>query len=230
MISIYISIYLISSILITAFSFCSSNRYIYQLHTSSSVSYWQSLSYYYSTVGFYMNHLILYLSVWFALVSQMLLIIIQRFVLGSEISDFITTRIFTIQVGFALVTPGILELILEDGFIVGLWQYVSHFFILALYFTFHILNISSYWQWGLVKSAFYLGSGRGTGLEHYFIKDMYDNFYKTHWRAGFVIVWLGLIAFACGGSILVFLFMFLVSTPANNNNNNNYKDDYITSQ
>ena len=55
------------------------------------------------------------------------------------------------------MTPGVFQLILERGFIGGLWAYFSHFFILAVYSTFHILNFASYWQWGLVNSAFYLG-------------------------------------------------------------------------
>jgi len=186
------------------------SRYINQLQSSINVSFFQGLSYYYSTVGFYVNHLILYLSIWFALVGQLILIIIQKAVLHEEISNFITTRIFLFQIGFALMAPGILQLWLEMGFFAGTWNFLSHVLILAVYSTFHILNISSYWQWGLQHSAFYLASGRGTGLEHYFMRDMYDNFYKTHWRAGFIIFWLGIIALAVGGSIWVFLIMYLL--------------------
>src|SRR5690242_11560927 len=49
-------------------------RYIKQLQSSSNLSFAQRLSFYYSTVGFYLNHLMLYISVWFALVAQLLLI------------------------------------------------------------------------------------------------------------------------------------------------------------
>jgi len=157
-----------------------------------------------------MNHLMLYLSVWFALTSQLILIILQKLVLGDEIANFMTTRVFTFQVGLALVAPGILQLFLEFGVIKGMWKYLSHFGILAIYSTFHILNISSYWQYGLKNSAFYLASGRGTGLEHYFLKDMYDNFYKTHWRAGYIIFWMGILALILGGSWLVFVVMYLL--------------------
>jgi len=186
------------------------SRYINTMQSSMNVSFFQGLSYYYSTVGFYVNHLILYLSIWFALVGQLILIILQKLVLGGQISNFITTRIFLFQIGFALMAPGILQLWLEKGFFRGTWDYISHVLILAVYSTFHILNISAYWQWGLQHSAFYLASGRGTGLEHYFMRDMYDNFYKTHWRAGFIIFWLGILSLIIGGSIWVFLVMYLL--------------------
>lgn len=185
-------------------------RYMNQLQSSSNVSLFQALGYYYSTIGFYVNHLILYLSVWFALVSQLILILVQKVLLGDEISNFITTRIFAFQVGFALMAPGLMQLWLEKGFFAGTWAYISHFCILAVYSTFHILNISSYWQYGLTKSAFYLASGRGTGLEHYSMKEMYDSFYKTHWRAGYIIFWMGLLALILGGSVFVFLVMYLL--------------------
>lgn len=118
-------------------------------------------------------------------------------------------RVFFAQIGYALVAPGILQLILEYGIIRGLWSYISHFFIMAVYSTFHILNVASFWQYGLKKSAYYLGSGRGTGLEHYFMKDMYENFYKTHWRAGFAIFWMGIIVFALSVDWYVWILMFL---------------------
>eukprot|EP01117_Protostelium_nocturnum_P012633 TRINITY_DN464_c0_g2_i1.p1 TRINITY_DN464_c0_g2~~TRINITY_DN464_c0_g2_i1.p1 ORF type:complete len:1660 (+),score=594.70 TRINITY_DN464_c0_g2_i1:519-5498(+) len=188
----------------------SCSRYIDQMQTCWSVSVLQGLCYYYSTVGFYFNHLILYLSVWVALSSQLLLIILQRFVYGSAIAYFITERIFVFQVGFALVLPGVLQLVLEYGVIQAAWMYISHFFILCVYSTFHILNISSFWQYGLTHSAFYLASGRGTGLEHYFMKDLYTTFYKTHWRPGFIIFWMGIIALAFSRNFAVFLVMYLL--------------------
>ncbi|PRP84007.1 callose synthase 7-like [Planoprotostelium fungivorum] len=188
----------------------SCSRYIGQMHTSWSVSVLQGLCYYYSTVGFYLNHLILYLSVWVAITSQLILIILQRYVFGEDIQYFITERVYTFQVGFALVFPGILQLILEFGLIEAAWAYLSHFFILSVYSTFHILNTSSYWQWGLTKSAFYLGSGRGTGLEHYFMKDLYATFYTTHWGPAFIIFWMGILALSFSGSFLVFLVMYLL--------------------
>ena len=27
----------------------------------------------------------------------------------------------------------------------------------------------------------------GSGLEHYYMRDMFDTFYKSHWRAGFMV-------------------------------------------
>lgn len=105
-------------------------------------------------------------------------------------------RVFFAQVGYALVVPGVVQLFLEIGFLRGIWAYISHFFILSVYSTFHILNVAAFWQFGLTSSAFYLGSGRGTGLEHYYMKDLYSTFYKSHWRAGFFIFWMGVIVFA----------------------------------
>jgi hypothetical protein len=151
----------------------------------------------------------LYLSVWFALTSQLVLVILQAAVLGEAIAIFISQRVFFAQIGYALVAPGILQLILEFGIIRGLWSFLSHFFILAVYSTFHILNVAAFWQYGLRKSAYYLGSGRGTGLEHYFMKDMYESFYKTHWRAGFAIFWMGIIVFALSVDWYVWILMYL---------------------
>jgi len=188
----------------------SCSRYINQLHTSWSVSVLQGLCYYYSTVGFYLNHLILYLSVWVAITSQLILIILQRYVFGEDIQYFIAERVYTFQVGWALVFPGILQLVLEFGIIEAAWAYLSHFFILSVYSTFHILNTSSYWQWGLTNSAFYLGSGRGTGLEHYFMKDLYQTFYPTHWGPAFIIFWMGIFALGFSGNFAIFLVMYLL--------------------
>lgn len=46
-------------------------------------------------------------------------------------------------------------------------------------------------------------TGRGTGLEHYFMRDMYDNFYVTHWRSAFIIFWMGVIALGISQDIWV---------------------------
>ena len=180
------------------------------MQTSKNVSFLQRLCYYYSTVGFYLNHLILYMSVWFALVTQVLLVIFQKYIFEGEVSDFMVNRVFVLQVGMALVIPGVIQLILENGLFLGLWAYIRHFLIVSVYSTFHILNTSSYWQWGLVKTAFYLASGRGSGLEHYFMKDMYNTFYSTHWRAGFIILWLGVLWLCLSGNWLVFFVMYVL--------------------
>jgi hypothetical protein len=152
----------------------------------------------------------LYISVWFALISQLLLVIIQKYIFQGSVTDFMVNRVFVAQIGFTLVAPGVFQLMLEKGVFLGLWTYISHFFILAVYSTFHILNISSYWQWGLEKTAFYLPSGRGSGLEHYFMKDMYNTFYSTHWRPGFIIMWLGFFQLVLSGNFLVFLVMYVL--------------------
>jgi len=185
------------------------SRYANQIQSSGNMSLFQKWSLFYSTVGYYVNHQMLYLSVWFALTSQFVLVILQAAVLGEEVATFISQRVFFAQIGYALVAPGILQLILELGLLHGLWAYFSHFFIMAVYSTFHILNVAAFWQYGLTSSAYYLGSGRGTGLEHYFMKDMYESFYKTHWRAGFAIFWMGIIVFALSQDWYVWLLMFL---------------------
>jgi hypothetical protein len=179
------------------------------LQTTWNANLAQKWSFYYTTVGFYVNHQMLYLSVWFALISQLILVILQATVLGQDVNQFISRRVFFAQVGYALVAPGILQLVLEKGVIRGVWDYVVHFFILAVYSTFHILNVAAYWQFGLTSSAFYLASGRGTGLEHYFMRDMYDNFYKTHWKAGFAIWWMGILVFALSVDWFVWILMYL---------------------
>jgi callose synthase len=135
------------------------SRYSQQSQSSMSVGYFQGLSLYYSTVGFYMNHMMLYLSIWFTLMSYLVLVIVQSYVYNQNVTDFLTTRVFGFQIALTLAAPGVFQLILEYGIIRGLWQYITRFFILAIYSTFHILNISSYWQWGMTRSAFYLPSG-----------------------------------------------------------------------
>jgi hypothetical protein len=58
---------------------------------------------------------------------------------------------------------------------------------------------------GLTKNAFYLASGRGSGLEHRFMDDLFSHFYHTHWRAAFVIFWMGVATFALSRDFIVFL-------------------------
>jgi len=186
------------------------SRYIDQLTTCWSVSWFQVLTYYYSTVGHYMNHAILWASVWFALTAQLLLIILQKFVFQDRIAYFVTERIFTFQVGYFFMVPGMLQLTLEFGLVWGLWVFISNFIMNYVYSTFHILNVASYWQYGLTNSAFYLGSGRGTGLEHYFMMDLYDTFYHTHWGPAFVIFWMGILVLILSGNVIVWGVMYLL--------------------
>jgi hypothetical protein len=185
-------------------------RYTQQLQTSSNVSYFQALSLYYSGVGFYFNHFMLYVSIWFTLVSQAALVVVQGYIYDSTISSYLASRVYSFQAALALVAPGVFQLILEFGLLVGLWQYISRIFILAIYSTFHILNTAAYWQWGLTKTAFYLPSGRGGGLEHYFMKDMYNTFHTTHWKPGFAILWLGIIVLILSGNFVVFFVLYFL--------------------
>lgn len=70
---------------------------MYLIQTCSHVSFFQKLSLYYSTVGFYLNHALMYVSVWFALVCQIILIIIQR-LFATGISYYIANRVYTFEV------------------------------------------------------------------------------------------------------------------------------------
>ncbi len=105
------------------------------------MSFFQAISLYYSTVGFYFNHFVLYVSIWCTLLSQLVLVIVQGLIYKTAISSYIASRVFSFQAGLALVAPGVLQLILEYGIIQGLWQYISRIFILAIYSTFRILPV-----------------------------------------------------------------------------------------
>lgn len=48
--------------------------------------------------------------------------IFQKIVYGDEIATFITNRVFTLQIGLALIAPGVFQLILEHGVIMALWE------------------------------------------------------------------------------------------------------------
>jgi len=128
----------------------------------------------------------------------------------NQIDEGITTIFFFAQVGFLLTLPGVFQLISEFGFISGLWDFISHFLILSVYSTFHILNISSYWQRGITNYSFYLPSGRGTGLSHYFFDNMYETFYETHWKWGFIIFWMGIIVVAVSRNPAIWIVMYVL--------------------
>ena len=92
-------------------------RYAWQCQSSSNIGYFQGLSLYYATVGFYLNHMLLYWSIWFTLVSQLILIIVEVYIYELPLSNFISSRVYSYIIALTLVAPGVFQMILEFGVI-----------------------------------------------------------------------------------------------------------------
>jgi hypothetical protein len=120
-------------------------------------------------------------------------------------------NIYVLQVVFMLVIPiwsGFIQLVRNHGIVDGLGQLGSHSFTLVVLQLLQLLNTSYFWRVGVSQRYYSRLAPFKVDVSHRSIKTMFKEFYRSHWRDGFFMMWLGIVTFFLSLDFVIFFFMF----------------------
>ncbi|BFG27772.1 hypothetical protein CerSpe_140460 [Prunus speciosa] len=188
------------------------SRDVYRL--GHRLDFFRMLSFFYSTVGFYFNTMMVILTVYAFLWGRLFLAL-------SGIKDsennkslgVILNQQFIIQLGFFTALPMIVENSLELGFLRAVWDFLTMQLQLAsVFYTFSIGTRTHFFGRTILHGgAKYRATGRGFVVQH---KSFVEN-YRLYARSHFVkAIELGiiLIVFAAHNSVKANTFVYIAMT------------------
>lgn len=173
------------------------SRDVYRL--GHRLDFFRMLSFFYTTVGFYFNTMMVVLTVYAFLWGRIYLCLsgIERSVQASNSSNnkalsAILNQQFIIQLGLFTALPMVVENSLEHGFLTSIWEFITMQLQLAsIFYTFSMGTKTHYFGRTILHGgAKYRATGRGFVVQH---KSFAEN-YRLYARSHFVkAIELGLI-------------------------------------
>ncbi|KAG6554695.1 hypothetical protein Mapa_003714 [Marchantia paleacea] len=182
------------------------SRDVYRL--GHRVDFFRMLSVYYTTVGFFVNNMIVVLTVYAYLWGRVYLALsgievsITR---DSSANGALTAALnqqFVVQMGVFTALPMIVENSLEKGFLLAIWEFLTMQLQLAsVFFTFSMGTRTHYFGRTILHGgAKYRATGRGFVVKHEKFSDNYRQYARSHFVKGLEIIVL-LIVYQMYGSI-----------------------------
>ncbi|KAL2643326.1 hypothetical protein R1flu_010913 [Riccia fluitans] len=182
------------------------SRDVYRL--GHRVDFFRMLSVYYTTVGFFVNNMLVVLTVYAFLWGRVYLalsgieVAISR---DSSANGALTAALnqqFVVQMGLFTALPMIVENSLERGFLPAIWEFLTMQLQLAsVFFTFSMGTRAHYFgRTVLHGGAKYRATGRGFVVQHEKFSNNYRLYARSHFIKGLEIIFL-LIVYQLYGSV-----------------------------
>lgn len=170
------------------------SRDVYRL--GHRLDFFRMLSFFYSTVGFYFNTMLVIITVYTFLWGRLYLALSgvegARTLTSNKALGAVLNQQFIIQLGFFTALPMIVENTLEHGFLPAVWDFITMQLQLAsIFYTFSMGTRTHYFGRTILHGgAKYRATGRGFVVQH---KSFVEN-YRLYARSHFVkAVELGVI-------------------------------------
>ncbi|KAL7608011.1 hypothetical protein Lser_V15G11057 [Lactuca serriola] len=162
------------------------SRDVYRL--GHMLDFFRMLSFFYTTVGFFFNTMMVTLAVYAFLWGQLYLALtgMENVVEGnSSTTNALTTVLnqqFLVQLGLLTVLPMIIENTLEFGFLTALWDFIiMQLQLSSVFYTFSVGTRSHYFGRTILHGgAKYRATGRGFVVHHTSFADNYRLYARSH--------------------------------------------------
>ncbi|CAM9314305.1 unnamed protein product, partial [Discosporangium mesarthrocarpum] len=188
----------------------SRSREVYRI--SQQLDIFRLLSFYYSSVGFYLNQVFLILSIYLFVYAKVYLVFDSRQEDLAAINDGIARVISTqyvFQLGFLLVIPVLLVMTVENGLSKALRKFIEImlrgsvlFFIFLAATNAHYVNLAF-----LTGEAKYMSTGRGFVIVHEHFLAIFRQYLQSHFVPAFEILVLIVIYWHFGNKASGFNFV-----------------------
>ncbi|XP_024538919.1 callose synthase 12 [Selaginella moellendorffii] len=181
------------------------SRDVYRL--GHRLDFFRMLSFYYTTVGFYLNNMMVVLTVYAFLWGRVYLALsgVERGLLSSSTSNSALTAAlnqqFIVQLGLFTALPMIVENSIERGFSKAVWDFFTIQLQLAsMFFTFSMGTKTHYFGRTLLHGgAKYRATGRGFVVKHERFAENYRLYSRSHFIKGLELALL-LVVYEAYGS------------------------------
>eukprot|EP00250_Pteridium_aquilinum_P004273 c14499_g1_i1 orf=375-5705(-) len=185
------------------------SRDVYRL--GHRLDFFRMLSFYHTTVGFYINNMIVVLTVYAFLWGRVYLALsgIEDVIANSQINKALTGAIsaslnqqFIVQLGLFTALPMVLENSLELGFSTAVWDFLTmQLELCSVFFTFSLGTKCHYFGRTLLHGgAKYRATGRGFVVKHEKFAENYRLYSRSHFVKGVELIILLIIYEAYGGT------------------------------
>uniref|UniRef100_A0A2P2QMJ9 Callose synthase 11 n=1 Tax=Rhizophora mucronata TaxID=61149 RepID=A0A2P2QMJ9_RHIMU len=193
------------------------SRDVYRL--GHRLDFFRMLSFYYTTVGFYLNSMMVLLTVYAFLWGRLYLALsgVEGYATANSANNkalgTILNQQFLIQIGLFTALPMIVENYLEHGFLPAIWDFLTMQFQLApLFYTFSLGTRTHFFGRTILHGgAKYRATGRGFVVQH---KSFAEN-YRLYGRSHFIkAIELGviLIVYASHSPLATNTFVYIAMT------------------
>ncbi|MCO5565072.1 hypothetical protein L7F22_018743 [Adiantum nelumboides] len=180
------------------------SRDVYRL--GHRLDFFRMLSFYYTTVGFYVSSLITVLTVYAFLWGRVYLGLsgLEKFIASTLSNSALTASLnqqFVVQLGVFTALPMVVESSLERGFSTALWEFLTmQLEMSSVFFTFSLGTKGHYFGKTLLHGgAKYRATGRGFVVRHEKFAENYRLFARSHFVKGIELMILLIIYEAYGG-------------------------------
>ncbi|CAM6127243.1 unnamed protein product [Calypogeia fissa] len=182
------------------------SRDLYRL--GHRLDFFRMLSVYYTTTGFFVNNMIIVLTVYAYLWGRCYLSVsgIEESISGGSASNTALSAAlnqqFLVQMGILTALPMIVENSLENGFLSAIWQFLTMQLQLAsVFFTFSLGTRAHYFGRTILHGgAKYRATGRGFVVRHEKFSTNYRLYSRSHFIKGLEIIFLLIVYQAYGAS------------------------------
>lgn len=191
------------------------SRDVYRL--AHRLDFFRMLSFYYTTVGFYVSNMIVVLTVYTFLWGRVYLALsgIENLIASSLTSKALTASLnqqFIVQLGFFTALPMVVENTLELGFSRAMWDFLTmQLELCSVFFTFSLGTKCHYFGRTLLHGgAKYRATGRGFVVKREKFTENYRLYSRSHFVKGVELIILLIVYEAYGGiapntSVYIFL-------------------------
>ncbi|EEF43275.1 transferase, transferring glycosyl groups, putative [Ricinus communis] len=191
------------------------SRDVYRL--GHKLDFFRMLSFYYTTVGYYFNTMVLVLSVYAFLWGRLYLALsgVEGYMSSSSSKAFgtILNQQFIIQLGLFTALPMVVENSLEHGFLPAIWDFLTMQLQLAsLFYTFSMGTRNHYFGRTILHGgAKYRATGRGFVVQHKSFAENYRLFARSHFVKA---IELGVIltVYAVNSALAASTFVYIIMT------------------
>ncbi|KAH7445830.1 hypothetical protein KP509_01G025800 [Ceratopteris richardii] len=170
------------------------------------LDFFRMLSFYYTTVGFYISSLITILTIYAFLWGRVYLALsgFEQFIVNSLHNSALMASLnqqFLVQLGFFSALPMIVESSLERGFSTALWEFLTmQLEMCSVFFTFSLGTKGHHFGKTLLHGgAKYRATGRGFVVRHEKFTENYRLYARSHFVKGVELMILLIVYEAYGG-------------------------------
>lgn len=182
------------------------SRDVYRL--GHRLDFFRMLSFYYTTVGFYVSNMLIVLTVYAFLWGRVYLALsgLETAIAKDFASSALTASInqqFFVQLGVFTALPMVVENSLEHGFSAAVWEFLTmQLQLCSIFFTFSLGTKCHYFGRTLLHGgAKYRATGRGFVVRHEKFAENYRLYARSHFVKGVELIILLTIYEAYGGPI-----------------------------
>ncbi|MFA6282347.1 MAG: hypothetical protein WCY05_07610, partial [Candidatus Omnitrophota bacterium] len=158
-------------------------RIVHELMQSKNFDWTRRLAHIYGGIGYYLRKPIVKWGI-FTYLTFMVLLGVSGF--APFTNEILYAMLGVIIFAQAITATGLMQMIVDKPFVRGVAEFLLTFILMSPFFMAHVFTMAAGASLAMAGVAFYVATGRGHGLNHTKIMDLFKGFAKSHIVPGFI--------------------------------------------